>query len=47
MDFFDKNSQGVKSALFLFSAGTYTDIKQVPDIFNLREVVQEELDKLE
>lgn len=46
MNFFDKNSMAVKSALLLFAAGTYTKIEQVPNLFNLRAVVQEELDKL-
>lgn len=46
MKFFDKDSIGVKSAILLFTAGVYTDITDVPDLFNLREVVQEELKKL-
>lgn len=43
---FNKDSQVVKSALVLFSVGVYLKIEQVPDFHNLREVVQEELDKL-
>lgn len=46
MKFFDQNSQGVKSALFLFSVGQYTDITDVPNLFNLREEVQKALDNL-
>lgn len=45
-NFFNSDSQAVKSALFLFGAGVYTSIEQVPNLFNLRAVVQEELDKL-
>lgn len=46
MNFFNKDSMAVKSALLLFAIGTYTNINQVPNLFNLRVVVQEELDKL-
>lgn len=46
MKFFNENSMAVKSALFLFSTGTYTSIDQVPNLFNLREEVQKALDKL-
>lgn len=46
MNFFNKDSQAVKSALLLFSAGLYKSIEDVPNLFNLRAVVQEELDKL-
>lgn len=46
MNFFNEKSSAVKSALLLFSVGRYTDITDVPDLFNLREVVQEELNKM-
>ena len=46
MNFFNKDSMAVKSALLLFTIGIYTNINQVPNLFNLRAVVQEELDKL-
>lgn len=47
MGFFNKDSQMVKSALLLFSVGIYTEISEVPNVFNLREVVAEELKKLQ
>ncbi|MBC8590599.1 hypothetical protein [Wansuia hejianensis] len=47
MNFFNKDSQAVKSALLLFSVGIYTSIEEVPNLFNLRAVVQEELNKLD
>ena len=43
---FNKDSQVVKSALVLLSVGVYRSIEEVPDLFNLRAIVQEELDKL-
>lgn len=46
MNFFNENSKAVKSALLLFSIGSYKVITDVPDLFNLRAVVQEELNKL-
>lgn len=46
MKFFNQKSQAVKSALLLFSIGQYTEITDVPDLFNLREEVQKALDNL-
>lgn len=46
MNFFNAESRAVKSALLLFSIGSYTDISDVPNLFNLREVVQAELNKM-
>lgn len=47
MGFFNSKSQMVKSALLLFTVGIYEDISQVPDVLNLREVVAEELKKMQ
>ena len=46
MNFFNAESRAVKSALLLFSIGSYKVITDVPDLFNLREVVQAELNKM-
>lgn len=46
MNFFNAESRAVKSALLLFSIGSYKSITDVPDLFNLREVVAVELEKL-
>lgn len=45
-NFFNEDSQGVKSALFLFTVGMYTEIEQVPNLFNLRAEVEKALAKL-
>lgn len=44
---FEKDSVLVKQQLFLFDEGVYETIEDVPDLFNLREVVENELDKKE
>lgn len=46
MFMFNKDSYMVKSALIYFDRGIYTQIDQVPDLYNLRQVVAEELVKL-
>lgn len=43
--FFNKNSAVVKSWVTLVTSGVYS-IDKVPNLFNLKEVVQEVLDEL-
>lgn len=42
---FEENSVLVRQQLFLLDEGVYKSIEDVPDLFNLREVVKNELDK--
>ena len=42
---FEENSVLVRQQLFLFDEGVHKSIEDVPDLFNLREVVKNELDK--
>lgn len=47
MGFYNENSMMVKSAVLLLTSGVYKDISQIPDLFNLREVVVKVLEKTE
>lgn len=44
--FFTPESPMVKSALLYFSIGIFKEINDVPDLFDLRDVVAGELAKL-
>lgn len=44
---YTKDSQIVKQMILLFTLGVYKEINDVPNVFNLRKVVQEVLEDLE